>query len=83
LQNSAGSHLLDHTPHTARLQACLITLTQLTIDMTYRTYRVSFRTGTGQERNLPVMASTAVLARESLLALGYDVQKVVHCFPSV
>ena len=51
--------------------------------MTYRTYRVSFRTGTGKEQSLPVMADTAIHARESLVALGYDVQKVTHCFPSV
>jgi hypothetical protein len=51
--------------------------------MTYHTYRVSFRSGSGKESSLPVMASTAVRARESLIALGYDVQKVTHCFPSV
>ena len=51
--------------------------------MTYHTYRVSFRSGSGKERSLPVMASTAIHARESLVALGYDVQKVTHCFPSV
>lgn len=51
--------------------------------MTYTTYRVSFRTNTGRERSLPVMASDAIKARESLVALGYDVAKVTHCFPSV
>lgn len=51
--------------------------------MTYHTYRVSFRTGTGQQKCLPVMASDAIKARESLVALGYDVSKVIHCFPSV
>ena len=51
--------------------------------MTYRTYRVSFRTRTGQEHSLPVMASTALNARDSLTSLGYDVAKVTHCFPSL
>ena len=51
--------------------------------MTYFTYRVTFRSGSGQSRCLPVMASSAVHARESLVALGYDVYKVTHCVPSV
>ena len=51
--------------------------------MTYRTYRVTYRTATGKNMCLPVMASTAVNAAKSLRALGYDVSKVTHCFPSV
>ena len=51
--------------------------------MTYRTYRVTYRTATGKNKCLPVMASTAVNAAKSLRALGYDVSKVTHCFPSV
>ena len=51
--------------------------------MTYHTYRVTYRTSTGVSHCLPVMASNAINARESLTALGYDVYKVTHCFPSV
>lgn len=51
--------------------------------MTYATYRVTYRTGTGKEQSLPVMASDAINARKSLVALGYDVAKVTHCFPPV
>ena len=51
--------------------------------MTYLTYRVTYRTGSGKSNCLPVMASSAINARESLVALGYDVYKVTHCFPSV
>ena len=51
--------------------------------MTYTTYRVTYRTQSGKSHCLPVMASDAINARKSLVALGYDVYKVTHCFPSV
>ena len=51
--------------------------------MTYRTYRITFRTGTGQERELPVMADCALNAVKSLEQLGYDVAKFRRAFPSV
>ena len=50
--------------------------------MTYLTYRVTFITSGGKEKTLPVMASSALKAKESLIALGYDVHKATHSFPS-
>ena len=51
--------------------------------MTYRTYRITFRTSTGRERELPVMADCALNAEKALKQLGYDVFKVRRAFPSV
>ena len=51
--------------------------------MTYRTYRITFRTATGQERELPVMSDCALNAVNSLKQLGYDVTKFRRAFPSV
>lgn len=51
--------------------------------MTYRTYRISFITGSGQERELPVMADCALNAAKAIEQLGYDVVKYRRAFPSV
>lgn len=51
--------------------------------MTYHTYRITFRTGTGKERELPVMSDCALNAVKSLEQLGYDVTKFRRAFPSV
>ena len=47
------------------------------------TYRITFKDKTGKERTLPVISTNAVKACSDLILLRYDLQKVVHSFPSV
>ena len=47
------------------------------------TYRITFRDSSNREHTLPVISTNAVKACSDLILLGYDLQKVVHSFPSV
>lgn len=47
------------------------------------TYTITFKGLNNQESTLPVISTSAVQAVTDLTTLGYDVKKVVACYPSV
>lgn len=49
----------------------------------HTTYRITFKGADRKERSLPVISTSAHQAVADLETLGYDVHRLIHCFPSV
>ena len=47
------------------------------------TYFITFKNLDSREHTLPVISTSAIQAVTDLTTLGYDVMKVVACYPTV